>query len=266
MTGNWTVAFSDEFNAPLDTAKWNIANNSTYGSGNNELQCYMSSNVSVSNGVLDIVGQPGTGGCTGKSYTSGWIATGTKATGGTEKFSFTQGYVEMRATAPTGNVFWPALWLQGASSAPPWPAYGEFDITELYPACPNMTTGTLHYDSNGHIQTSPDVYNMATSTANSKGTCNSGTGVINADYHIYGFNWTATKLEWYVDGKKMFWFSKTRAFPVPASDFFNYAHTISINMAMGGTGPAYYGWSPTNTLGNTTDHYLVDYIRVYKPL
>jgi chitodextrinase len=33
---------------------------------------------------------------------------------------------------------------------------------------------------------------------------------------------------------------------------------------MGGTGPTYYGWSPTNTKGPTTGDYVIDYVRVYQ--
>ena len=279
VPSGYTLKWSDEFNdTAIDTTKWNVANNSTYGSGNGELQCYMSSNVTESGGNAVLTGKPGTGGCAGYNYTSGWIATGTKATGGTEKYSFTQGYVEMRAKMPNGNIFWPALWLQGYNAGPSWPGYGEFDIGEWYPACPNMTTGTLHYDSGGHVQTSPDVYNVATGTANSKGGCASGLGATNSDFHIYGLEWTSTRLTWFVDGKVAFYFdgtnntmnwfengaNQTRAFPKPTTDFWNNPHTISINMAMGGDGPSYYGWSPTNTIGSTTGDYLVDYIRVYQ--
>lgn len=280
MSGSWTTIFKDEFDGPIDSAKWNVANNSSYGSSNNEIQCYMSSNVTTSGGFLNVVGKPGVGGCAGKTYTSGWIATGTKATGGTEKFSFTQGFVEMRAKAPVGNIFWPALWLQGWNAGPSWPAYGEFDVTELYPACQNMTTGTLHYASNGHIQTSPDVYNIATSTANSKGTCSSSLGPINSTYNTYGFYWQSNRLTWYINGKVMFYFdgtnntmnwieggvAKSRSFPAPSTNFFTNPHTISINMAMGGSGPSYYGWSPTNTIGSDTGTYSVDYVRVYRQI
>lgn len=287
VPSGYVLKWSDEFDGTsIDTTKWNVANNSTYGSNNNELQCYMASNITVAGGNAVITGKPGTGGCAGYNYTSGWMETGIKAAGSTEKYTFTQGYVEMRAKMPSGNIFWPALWLQGASGGPSWPAYGEFDIGEWYPACPNMTTGTLHYDTDGnptnggtgHQQTSPDVYNVSNYTANNKGGCSSGLGAINNDFHIYGFEWTTNKLTWFVDGRVMFYFdgtnntmnwvengvNQTKAFPQPTTDFWNVAHTISINLAMGGNGPSYYGWSPTNTIGSTTGDYLVDYIRVYQ--
>lgn len=288
VPSGYVLKWSDEFDGTsVNTAKWNIANNSTYGSANNELQCYMASNVAVTSGSLVITGRPGTGGCTGTQYTSGRIATDTRGgSNQTQTFAFTQGYIEMRAKAPQGNIFWPAFWLQGAQGAPSWPAYGEFDITELYPACENMTTGTLHYDtdgnpnngSTGHVQTSPDVYNVANYTANSKGACTSGLGVINSDFHIYALDWTTNRLTWYIDGKVMFYYDgtnstinwiengaqKTRAFAKPTTDFWNIAHTITLNLAMGGSGPSYYGWSPTNIVGPTTGDYVIDYVRVYQ--
>ena len=52
----WQLVWSDEFSGnSLDTAKWNFEED-CWGGGNNERQCYTSSerNVSVSNGTLKI--------------------------------------------------------------------------------------------------------------------------------------------------------------------------------------------------------------------
>lgn len=291
VPSGYVLKWSDEFDGTsVDTTKWNIGNNSTYGDGNNEIQCYLSGNVKQTGGNLVLTGTKLASpiSCAGvsKEYSSGRVATDTRAGGSKQTFAFTQGYIEARAKAPQGNIFWPAFWLQGAQGAPGWPAYGEFDISELYPACENMTTGTLHYDSDGnptngsagHIQTSPDVYNVANYTANNKGGCTAGLGAINNDFHIYALEWTTNRLTWLIDGRVMFYFDGTdnnmkwvengvtqkKPFIAPTTDFWNIAHTITVNLAMGGTGPTYYGWSPTNTKGPTTGDYVIDYVRVYQ--
>ena len=45
----WRNVFSDEFSGTaVDATKWNVPNNSNFGSGNDEDQCYRSANVTVS--------------------------------------------------------------------------------------------------------------------------------------------------------------------------------------------------------------------------
>lgn len=279
---NWPLAFEDNFDGTMvDTTKWNVANNSNYGSSNNEIQCYMARNASVANGTLSLLGRPDTNvGCAGYGYSSAYLTT-RGFQGNAQKQSWIHGYIEVRMKAPEGNIFWPAFWAQGGAGSSAWPGYGELDAVELYPACPNAAFNTLHYDGSGHVQTSPNMVNVADGSVNvSKGGCLSASstnfaGAITSAFHTYGVAWTTNKIIWTVDGKVTYTFdgtnntlnwneggvAKSKSFPAPTTDFWNQPHTITLNLAMGGDGPGYLGWSSTNTIGSTTGSMQVDYVR-----
>ena len=128
---SWNAIFDDDFNgSSVDTARWNVQNNSNFGSGNNEDQCYKAANTTVAGGTLRMVGKRETvTGCGsnpdgGSNYyfTSGMVTT--RQQGGAMKFKYRHGYAEVRMRVPRGNLYWPAFWLTGASdgSSPGWPA------------------------------------------------------------------------------------------------------------------------------------------------
>ena len=118
----WNAIFDDDFNgSSVDPARWNVQNNSNFGSGNNEDQCYKAANTTVAGGTLRMVGKRETvTGCGsnpdgGSSYyfTSGMVTT--RQQGGAMKFKYRHGYAEVRMRVPRGNLYWPAFWLTGAS-------------------------------------------------------------------------------------------------------------------------------------------------------
>lgn len=225
----WQLHWGDDFNgSSVDTAKWNIQDNSNFGSSNHEDQCYKAANTTVSGGSLRLTAQRQTVSCgatnpdTGNStyyFTSGMVTT--RAQGGSMKFKFKQGYAEARVKSPKGNPYWPAFWLVGPNdgSTPGWPDYGEFDILEHYGARPDITTGTLHYKcngGNGHCKTAPTWYNIKTDSAYG-GTSTLGTQITNqasldaysggtSDFQVYGFLWESNRLSWYVNGRKFRYF------------------------------------------------------------
>jgi beta-glucanase (GH16 family) len=278
----WPLEFSDEFDgANLDPSKWNVANNSNYGTGSNELECYMARNATVSDGVLSLVGKPDSAtGCPGYNYSSGMITTRSFG-GGAQKQSWTHGYLEARFRVPEGNIFWAGLASYGAQGSSSWPGYGELDAVEIWPACPNAAWNTLHYDSNGHLQTSPDGVNAATGEVDGgKGACltkssTSFAGALTEGFHTFGVAWTPNRIMWTVDGRVTYTFNgdnntmnwvangrpQSRQFAAPTTDFWNQPHTITLGLAMGGDGPGYFGWSPTNTIGPTSGAMVVDYVR-----
>jgi beta-glucanase (GH16 family) len=297
----WNLTWSDEFSgSSIDTAKWNVQNNSNYGGGNNEDQCYMANNVSVASGSLRLTAQRQTVSCgatnpdTGNStyyYTSGMVTT--RAQQGSMKYKFKQGYAEARIKAPKGNPYWPAFWLVSPNdgSTPGWPDYGEFDITELYGARPDSTTGSMHYkctDGDGHCQLAPGIYNIKVDSAYG-GNSNLGTQVSSTqnptytgpthEFQVYGFLWEADKLTWYVNGRKVRYFDGTSLYrieqngsqtlenttatlgqpAIPFSTVFAYDHSINLNLAVGGNGPRYstYGYTGIDTAGGYSDGNLV---------
>lgn len=298
----WQQVWNDEFNGnSVDAAKWNVQNSSNYGGGNNEDQCYMANNVAVSGGALRLTGKRETVTCgannpdTGNStyyFTSGMV-TG-RAQGGALKYKFKQGYAEARMKAPKGNPYWPAFWLVSPNdgSTPGWPDYGEFDITEMYGARPDITNGSLHYKctkAGNHCQLNPTWYNLKTDSAYG-GTSTLGTQISTqaamdaytggtTDYNTYGMLWEADKLTWYTNGRKTRYFDGTNLYrieqngsqtlegttatlgtpSIPFSTVFGYDHSINLNLAIGGNGPrySYYGYTGIENASGYTDGNLV---------
>lgn len=238
--GAYTMILGEDFTS--DLSHWNVLNNSTYGSGNNEEQRYMTDNVELVNGVCRLVGkQEVTAG--GYQYTSGMITTRAME-GKPEKFSFLRGYAEIRARFPKGGGYWPAFWLVGATGAPPWPAYGEVDIVEWYGTVPTVAESNFHKTGGnigaGHHTLSPDGTN----------------------WHTYGINWMADRLEWWYDGKLV----RTYIAMTDADrSALGYKHTIHINLAIGGNGPRlYHGWKGDWKDGEIPGAYEIDYVRVWQ--
>ncbi len=232
--GLWTRVFDDEFNdTQVDTTQWNVQNNSTFGSGNNELECYMAANTTESGGSLNLVAQSGDTGCPGYRVSSGMVTQ--RNQGGPQRFSFTHGYIEARIkVSPFTPALWPAFWLVGAEGAPSWPAYGEMDVAEMYGPHPDYAEPNYH-DQNG-----------------GKGNAEVHVGDL-ASYHTYAMNWTANQIQWFYDGNLVSSISVAN----------NYPHSVILNLAVGGDGPSYYGslGDPSSSLPSTMS---VDYLRVFQ--
>lgn len=298
----WQQVWSDEFNgANVDGTKWNIANNTNYGASNKEDECYQAANVSVSSGSLHLTGKRQTVTCGGTNpdtntstyyFTSGLITS--RAQFGSLKYKFKQGYIEARIKAPKGNPYWPAFWLVSPNdgTTPGWPDYGEFDISEMYGARPDVTNGSMHYSctkTGNHCQLNPTWYNIKTDSAYG-GTSTLGTQVLTqaamdaysggtTDFNTYGLLWEADKITWYVNGRKTRYFDGINLYrieqngsqtlegttatlgtpSIPFSTVFGYDHSIILNLAIGGNGPrySYYGYTGIETAGGYSDGNLV---------
>ena len=135
-----STVFVDGFDGPLDTSTWKPYH-STYGDGNNELQCHTPNNTATSGGVLHIAARRETVTCPGgsvRNFTAGFL--GTRETG---HYFPLFGRYEMRARLPHGQSLWPAFWLRHRKGA----GVAEVDIMEYFHATvPGQTTGTLHLD------------------------------------------------------------------------------------------------------------------------
>ena len=102
-----------------------------------------------------------------------------------EKFKFLNGYVEARIKLPAGGGLWPAFWLLNGYYVGPQP---EIDIIELDGAHTNVGHHSYHYFNNsGEIQSSAEL-------------SSSTTGSFTDDFHVYGVQWDAGQIKWYVDG------------------------------------------------------------------
>jgi beta-glucanase (GH16 family) len=276
----WRTIFDDEFTGSgVDSSKWNVGNNSNFGSSNDEDECYRTSNVTETGGTLRLTAKRqtvtncGSNPNGGDSYyfTSGFVTT--RGQFGGLKMKFRQGYAEVRMRVPRGNVYWPAFWLADPDdgSAPGWPAYGEIDVAELYGSRPDISESNFHR-TGGDI--GADVHNV-----NNPGSSNMGINVNppNAfvaggtnSWHTYGINWTATKLEWFVDGVKVRTYNASGSADTSA---LSYEHSLILNLALGGSGPQGFGYtghesgsgySNGNLVADLPGTMEIDYARVWQ--
>ena len=165
----YSLNWSDEFNATaLDSTHWNNTATWCCGQGTNLAQ-----NAYVTGGCLELkAAQASVGG-----YTSAWVDT-------QGKYTFTRGYIEIRARLPKGQGMWPALWMDEASGNPA----AEFDIMEMLGDAP-----TTIYETN-HLWPSGGGSGTQVHQCTFKGPD------FSADFHVFGFQIQGTQITWYVDG------------------------------------------------------------------
>ena len=231
---NYELVWSDEFNGNyLDTNTWNYEIvTGSWGWGNNEQQYYTDRNIKVSNGTMKITAKREDYG--GMKYTSSRITTKNKK-------NFKYGKIEARIKMPKFKGVWPAFWMLGANQdSVGWPKCGEIDIMEAIND-ENLVYGTLHW-----------FHDPGNNNADS------GSSVAVADrteYHVYGVEWTADKLRWYVDGKVY------RTMDVSNDSFSEVRkeYFVIFNMAIGGQWP---GYDIDETAFPATME--VDWVRAYK--
>jgi len=226
------VIWSDEFNADgaPDSSKWGYNTGTGDGWGNNELEYYTnrSENVKIENGILKITAIKEN--YQGSQYTSTRMLT-------KGKFSFKYGRAEVRAKLPVGGGTWPAFWLLGDNiDTAGWPLCGEIDILESVGNNPNVIHSSLH--SPGRSGNTPDT---KTTTAPNSTT----------EFHIYGAEWSAESIKFYVDDNLFYTYKNSSTTP------FNQKFFIILNLAMGGN----FGGAVDPNFKSAT--YEVDYVRVY---
>lgn len=231
---NLVLAWSDEFdkNGAPDPAKWGYdIGTGSNGWGNNEVQYYTNrtQNAVVENGVLKI--RAIRENFNGSPFTSARLLT-------KGKYEFKYGRVEVRAKVPAGVGTWPAAWMMGGDiGTVGWPACGESDIMEHRGSDLNRIVAALHFPGNsgGNAVVGRTLIQNATT-----------------EFHIYRFDWTASTLQFYVDGQLFHSMANNPSIPYN-KDFF-----ILLNLAMGGT----FGGPVDASLNSAT--YEIDYVRVYR--
>ena len=89
-------------------------------------------------------------------------------------------------------------------------------------------------------------------------------------WHTYGINWTAGRLDWYIDGVKVRTYNALNAADIRG---LSYPHSIILNLALGGAGPQDEGYSGRESGGTYRNGNLVadlpgtmeiDYARVWQ--
>ena len=235
------------------TGNWQVAPDGTPvvpGWGNRELQYYTGNgeNVSLGGSCLSLIARrensPEQFGQT-YGYTSARIDT-------RDKFSFTYGRIEFRASCPLGTGLWPAVWmLPEGEEYGPWAASGELDLLEAKGRLSDRIFGTIHYGGAYPLNTHQEY------TA----TLPAGTGI--DSFHTYEVIWEPGRISWLVDGRVYAaateWRSRTPGIESPAP--FDKPFYLLVNLAVGGS-------FDEQAMGRVTAdlpaEFRLDYIRIFQ--
>jgi beta-glucanase (GH16 family) len=211
------LIFDDEFSGDqLDTSYWTTEYR--WGRTNEpELQYYSPDAIQVEDGILRITADANQ--MEGMDYTSGMIAS-------YDRFTFTYGYLEMRAKIPAGQGLWPAFWMHLNDDD----QSGEIDIFEFLGHEPNIIHMAYHFPELQQFWFNGPDYSQ--------------------DYHTYAVDWQPDHIIWYIDGVERA--RATNAIP-------NEPMYIIVNLAVGGLWPR----NPDQST-RFPAYYDVDYIRVYQ--
>jgi beta-glucanase (GH16 family) len=275
----WELVWADEFDgAELDRTKWQ-PEESCWGGGNQERQCYTDrrENIRVADGVLhlkarkekftgpdrppEIADNPNAQKT--QEYTSGKVRTLGLA-------AWKYGKVEFRAKPPKGQGTWPAVWMMPADNVyGGWPRSGEIDILEgvnLGATCEtcqgnvgeNRMISALHFGDYAPKNKFRDTRVALPSLA-----------LPSDDFHVWTLEWGRGLMRFYLDGRK-YWemtqedwetaSSLAKGNPVAP---FDQPFYIMANLAIGG------GLSEKNNdkgvAANVTPaEFQIDWIRIYQ--
>jgi len=244
-TGPWNLIFEDNFNT--DLSSWNVWEG---GAFNEEIQLYTASQLSLSNGILNIAiqrqnvtGPTNIYDATPKNfeYLSGRIESkalyGPSATDGERQYRF-----EARIKLPSGNGMWPAFWSYGD----PWPTQGEIDILEARGNEPMAYQSNIFYGprANRNVTRNTEVHY----TVNVD---------LTADFHVYAMVWGSNFIEIYFDGQLMHTYVANRDNQV--ANLFGKKEKLVLNTAVGGL--FFQDRNSANYANNALMQ--VDWVRVY---
>lgn len=245
-TAVWKLVWSDEFdrNGLPDSTKWGYDRGdgcpNVCGWGNNEMQWYSvarSENARVKNGKLIIEARKEKTGT--KNYSSARLVSKNKG-------DWQYGKIDVRAKLPTGLGVWPAIWMLPTDwKYGGWPESGEIDIMENVGYMPDSVFGTVHTKS----------FNHGIGTQVSKGLFDR---TLSSDFHNYGIEWDAEKIDFFYDGAKFLTFANNHK-GVDSWPFDQRFHLI-LNLAVGGNWGGKMGISESIW----PQKMEVDYVRVYQ--
>ena len=231
--------FHDEFerNGELDATNWTheVWNPRTV---NNELQAYV-------NGHID--GHRVTEIRTGKLFIHCFKHNGGIYSGrvyAKKNSGFRYGYIEAKIKLPKGKGTWPAFWMLPVDFKN-WPADGEIDIMEHVGYHQDYIHSTIHCTKYNNTGTNIESANRFVSGAT--------TG-----FHVYGLEWTAKEMNFYVDGVKLLTY-KNDGSGIAAWPFDKAFYPI-LNLAWGGDWGGQQGVDES-VLPATMS---IEYLRIYQ--
>ena len=237
------LIFEDDFNGTeLDTSKWSIEIRDD-GCGNNEIQDYVESQVSISNSNLVLTATK----VTDEQWLSGRINSN-------DKIEIKFGRIEAKIKMDAYQGYWQAFWLLGADhyensgktiEGVAWPNCGEIDIIE-------------HVGAATKVQSCYHCMTDSGYRGGSGATLYSG-AIDMTQYHVYAIEWVDGKMEYSVDGV-VYGTHDVNGLTYNGSNPFSKAYYIIFNFAIGGTlGGAVGANTPT------TSNMYVDWVRAYAP-
>jgi beta-glucanase (GH16 family) len=152
------------------------------------------------------------------------------------------------AKLPKGVGTWPAVWMLGKNiSTAGWPRGGEIDIMEHVGYDEGTVHGTIHSEAYNHVKntqkgrqiTVPDVTQA---------------------YHLYAIEWTADRIDFYVDNQKYNTVDKAILGNSEAQWPFDQPFFLILNVAVGGN------WGGQKGVDENIwpQRMEVDYVRVYQ--
>ncbi|SOD80204.1 glycoside hydrolase family 16 protein [Spirosoma fluviale] len=243
VSGARKLVWSDEFDKSglPDSTKWGYEVGGN-GWGNNELQFYTSrrsENARVENGKLIIEARKEA--YQGKSYTSARLLTKNKTT-------WTYGRIEAMAKLPKGVGTWPAVWMLGKNiSTAGWPRSGEIDIMEHVGFDEGVIHGTVHTEAYNHAKKTEKGSAITLNDVTTK-------------FHLYAIEWTADKIDFFVDDQKYYTVEKSVLGNSEAQWPFEQPFFLILNVAVGGN------WGGQKGVDETIwpQRMEVDYVRVYQ--
>ncbi len=275
----WKLVWSDEFDGDeLDRTKWK-PEESCWGGGNFERQCYTDreANVEVKDGLLLLKARkerftgpdrppeiaPNPNPQVTQEYTSGKVRTR-----GLHAWKY--GRIEARAKVPKGQGTWTAFWMMPNDDAyGGWPLSGEIDILEAVnqgAACDecegdvgeNRSISALHF---GELY--PD------NTYVSKFSALPSKALQSDEFHVYSVEWGEGLIRFLVDDRVHFsatqedWFTASALAEGRAAAPFDQPFYVMANFAVGGRLSENY--NEKGLAENTYPaQFEIDWVRVYQ--
>jgi beta-glucanase (GH16 family) len=187
---------------------------------------------------------------------------------------YLHGYAEAQIRVPRGNIYWSAFWLADPldGSSPGWPDYGEVDAVEIYGSRPDIFESNFHKEG-GNIGAGRHNVNSPPSSATGANINPPNAFVAGGtnNWHRYGINWTASRLQWFVDGVLVRTYNAQNNADLRG---LNFTKSIILNLALGGSGPQGRGYTGNEGNGSYNNGNLaadlpgtmeIDYVRVWQP-
>jgi beta-glucanase (GH16 family) len=153
----------------------------------------------------------------------------------------------VRAKLPRGRGVWPAIWMLGVDrERAGWPRCGEIDMMEYVGFDPHVVHANIHTGKYNHV----------------RGTGKGSQLRVEApfdDWHIYALEWHSDRLDFFVDDKKFFTYTKEKEAREDVWPFDQPCYLI-LNLAIGGS------WGAQRGIDDAIfpQRFEIDYVRIYQ--